>query len=116
MAEIFLKIDTEKHSEEQMHNIITKLFNKTSQKEQQELPSQRNDETVSIVVRDGDNKKTIDVKEDLKRLGFNYYAKTKAGKDDPRWTMTCNKDYWNEIKDHSVLDDLNVWTSEGGNN
>ena len=69
---------------------------------------------LSIVIRDKE-KKTIDVKEELKRLGFTYYKyKKNSQKEDPRYTQTCTPSYWYSIKDQSVFDGLNIWTSEGG--
>ena len=69
---------------------------------------------ISIVIRDG-SKKTIDVKEDLKRHGFTYYKyKKNSKKEDPRYTQTCGKGFWNGIKDQTCFEGLNIWTSDGG--
>ena len=69
---------------------------------------------ISIVIRDK-NKKTIDVKEDLKRHGFTYYKYKKGSKkEDPRYTQTCNKSFWDSIKDQTCFEGLNIWTSDGG--
>lgn len=69
---------------------------------------------IAIVIRDG-SKKTVDVKEDLKRHGFKYYKyKKNSQKEDPRYTQTCSRNYWAGIKDQTVFEGLNIWTSDGG--
>lgn len=110
--EVLLRVDTEKDKEQELHNIISTLYNKSTPDGQQRI-TQTDGGKISIVVRDGE-KETINVKEDLKQLNFNYYAKTKSGKDDPRWTLTCVPGYWKDIKDKPVFEGLNIWTSEGG--
>lgn len=118
--EISLKINTERDSLENTINIVKHLFkiNNNSNQNQSKLEnntiSSNNNDVISIVVRDGAEKKTVDVKEDLKELGFNYYAKLKSGKSDPRWTQTCNTDKWMRIQNSSILENLNVWTSQEG--
>jgi len=87
--------------------------------EEQQTLQQNNDNNndsneISIVIRDKE-KKTQDAKEDLKRHGFNFYKYKKNSKiEDPRWTQTCTKSFWNSIKEQSVFDGLDIWTSGGG--
>ena len=111
---IFIEIDTEKNQEDEVHNFITQLYKKGQKNpSQQQLESQKNNDVVSIVLRDGENKTTESVKNDLKRLGFNYYKYKKNSQiEDPRWTQTCKRTYWNEIKEHTAIQDLNIWTSD----
>ena len=115
---IFIELDTEKNSLNETLDFIKKLYNgNISNINQSTLPNNNSNNTdsniVSIVVRDGETNKTVDVKETLKELGFNYYAKTKSGKQDPRWTQTTDVEHWNNIKDNQVFNGLNIWTSGG---
>jgi len=114
---INIEIDTVLNEAEDIKILIDRIFAHKI-KNTHEQPKQENgDNDVSIVVRDGEEKTTESVKDDLKRLGFNYYKfKKNSKKEDPRWTQTCEKSYWEEIKDHSVLEGLNVWTSLGVDN
>jgi len=107
-----IEFDTTIPLQKQLTELTEFLKNQNINNNQQQLTTNTNE--LSIVVRDGDTKKTIDVKEELKQLGFTYYAKTKTGKQDPRWTQTCTRKHWNEIKDKDILTGLNIWTSEGG--
>jgi len=110
---LFIEIDTSKYTLETTLDFIRNIYKGKKEPNQSKLDNNNSDDIVSIVVRDGEENKTVDVKETLKELGFNYYAKTKSGKPDPRWTQTCNLDHWDTIKDNSVFNGLNIWTSDG---
>ena len=115
--------DDSKKDFQKARSIIDILEDKTINPGQQPLNTNNqydddntsnNSDNIAIVIRDG-SKKTVDVKEDLKRHGFTYYKyKKNSKKEDPRYTQTCNKSFWDSIKDQTVFEGLNIWTSDGG--
>jgi len=116
---IFIEIDTEKNTMENTLDFIRYIYNKkNSNLNQSKLePDNNNDNNniISIVVRNGPEQKTLDVKEDLKKYGFNYYKYKKNTQiEDPRYTLTCTRDQWMDIKTDPLFDGLSVWTSDGG--
>ena len=115
---LFLEIDTINDNEESIHNVISILYkdkNQNMNPGQQPLQTASNPDTISIVLRDGDNNKTFDVKEQLKKLGFNYYKYKKNTQiEDNRYTLTTTRDRWKQIKDNEALNGLNIWTSDMG--
>jgi len=73
-----------------------------------------NDDSIVVWVRDGDEKKTKDHTKSLRELGFEFAYKNTKGKDDPHWWMKTTEEHWDEIKNDSVLDGFNIWTSKQG--
>ncbi len=111
-----IEFDTEKPFTEQLNELKNFFQNKSNpnQPKLEDNNTPSNNEDISVVIRDGENKTTTSVKTDLSRMGFTYYKfKKDSKKEDPRWTQTCTQEYWNSIKDHSILQDLNIWNSGG---
>jgi len=114
--EITLKFDPKKDTEKDLQTIISNIYHNNTTNNNS-IPPQNTtsdaEEKIIVQVRNG-LKHTKDFKEDLKRLGFKFYSKS-HGKDDPHWTLNCVPQYWAEIKDNPIFNELNVWTSEGEN-
>lgn len=114
---MIIQFDTEKDNINDLQTIINNLKNNNQGQQTLQTNTEPNngEKQILIVVRDGE-KHTKDVKETLKTHGFNYWAKTKSGKEDPRWSAKMTKEEWNAIADNECFTGLSVWDSSMGEN